>query len=97
MRRLASGDLSPCVRVDPLGVGRLLHECANRLAELEKDTERLDWLERNGQSVSPTFETSGRWVVRDDTVLAVSDRPRLAFGDSIREAIDAARAPEDKP
>jgi len=61
-----------------------------KMAELEKDKGRLDWLQNNRWAVG---EDDGKWILFQDE--------KDSCGDTLRQAIDAAMAqqksrPEDR-
>jgi hypothetical protein len=60
-------------------------------AALQQDRERLDWLERNGDKIGPAWRMDG-------TYDGWSVGRKIAFGATLREAIDAARvaAPRER-
>lgn len=60
--------------------------------EQSEDTKRLDWLDSVGFSLYPMFDPSARWVMQDETLAYVDRTPKLIYGMSIREVIDAAMA-----
>lgn len=52
------------------------------------DTERLDWIEKNGWDLTYFGVNSPRFRIKNDRLR------KLQYGDSLREAIDRAIAEE---
>jgi predicted RNase H-like nuclease (RuvC/YqgF family) len=89
-------DLADAVEAQAAEVERL----RARVAEYEKDAERLDWLERH---IRTRYDVNldrrpDREIEPDDSLagFAVSCEPKMIYqgqGETLREAIDAALAP----
>lgn len=70
------------------GAFEAVRHLQRRVEELEKDSQRLEWLVENFYAVD-THVVSGRPVVCAVSVSRSLERPK--FANSWREAIDAAR------
>ena len=76
---------------DPELLDEQLTALASQVQTLSEDAERLDWLDERGFSIAPMFDPAAKWAVRDETLAEVATPPTF-FGQTIREAINTARA-----